>query len=480
MLHAVILAGGGGTRLWPLSRANYPKQFLKLLGNHTLLQQTVLRLDGSIPPERLWVVTGREQAPVVRAQLAALPNLGRAQVVSEPVPKNTAAAIGVAAVYLRQQDPEAVMVVLPADHWIEREKVFVALLHDAAALAQQGALVTLGVVPDRPETGYGYIRRGAPLTAGSTSLPAGQSAYRVEQFVEKPNESTARHYLTSGAYYWNAGIFLWRATTILEEIAACVPALYEGLEEISRHLTDDKAGEILAAVYPSLEAVSIDYGVLEKCSRLVVVPADIGWSDLGEWTAVHRLSPRDDRGNTLSPNVLALDSENSFIYGNRRMIATIGLKNTVVVDADDALLICSSDRAQEVKAVVQHLHASGAEMSERSRVVHRPWGTYTVLEEGAQFKVKRIVVYPGAALSLQLHHYRSEHWIVVAGTAQVTKGEPVVLLQANQSAYIPHETKHRLVNPGTEPLEVIEVQTGSYLGEDDIVRFEDLYQRVSA
>ncbi|MBI3301784.1 MAG: mannose-1-phosphate guanylyltransferase/mannose-6-phosphate isomerase [Deltaproteobacteria bacterium] len=478
MLHAVILAGGGGTRLWPLSRTHYPKQFLSLLGEHTLLQQTVLRLEGAVPPQRLWVVTGREQGLMVQAQLSALPGLGKgaAHVVTEPVGRNTAAAIGLAAVHLLRGDPEAVMIVLPADHWIERQSTFVALLQSAARVAEQDMLVTLGIVPQRPETGYGYIRRGEPFTTAQVHQPAGE-VYRVERFVEKPDLQTARAYLAEGGYYWNAGIFLWRAATILEEIASSLPALHEGLMEIAQSLDNGNAEDTLTAVYARLASVSIDYGVLEKSTRLVMLPVDIGWSDLGEWTAIHRLSPRDERGNALSPNVLDFESENSFVYGSQRTIATIGLKDMVVVDAEDALLICPNDRVQEVRTVVHELRTRGAEVAHSPRTVQRPWGTYTVLEEGERYKVKRVVVCPGASLSLQLHHHRSEHWVVVRGVARVTNGEQDCLLQANQSTYIPQGTKHRLANPGVEPLEIIEVQTGPYLGEDDIVRFDDLYGR---
>ena len=478
MLHAVILAGGGGTRLWPLSRTQYPKQFLSLLGEHTLLQQTVLRLGESVPPQRVWIVTGKEQQYVVQSQLSTLPGMSErsAHVVVEPMGRNTAAAIGLAAVHLQQVDPEAVMVVLPADHWIERKAAFVSLVQSSARLAEQGMLVTLGIIPDRPETGYGYIKRGEQFSGPQLA----SETYHVERFVEKPPLQTAQEYVASGTYYWNAGIFLWRASAILQEIATYMPALHTGLMEIADSLASNKADEVVAAIYPRLESVSIDYGVLEKSSRIVVVPANIGWSDLGEWTAIHRLSPQDARGNTISDNVLDLESENSFVYSSRRPIAAIGLKNLIVVDSDDALLVCDRDRVQEVKTVVQQLQTQGAEVAHTPRTVQRPWGTYTVLEEGAQFKVKRIVVFPGASLSLQLHHHRSEHWVIVRGVAQVINGEQEFLLGANQSTYIPMETKHRLANPGTEPLEIIEVQTGLYLGEDDIVRFADLYGRTAS
>ncbi len=287
--------------------------------------------------------------------------------------------------------------------------------------------------------------------------------------------------MASGRYYWNAGIFFWHASTILEELALYLPALYAALMQIAPRLGGDTE-ETLATVYPRLESVSVDSGVLEKSTRVVVLPADIGWSDLGEWTAIHRLSPQDEHGNMLSPNVLDVGSKNSFVLGRdpQRTIATIGLENMMVVDVEDALLICSKDRVQEVRTVVHELRTRGAEVAHSPRTVQRPWGTYTVLQEGNRYKVKRVVVRPGASLSLQLHRHRSEHWVVVQGEAQVINGEQEALLQANQSTYIPAGTKHRLANSGTEPLEIIEVQTGPYLGEDDIVRFADLYGRGSS
>ena len=476
MLHAVILAGGGGTRLWPLSRTQYPKQFLALLGEYSLLQQTVLRLGQMVPPAQTWIVTGKEQQFMVESQVAALPGMGNSTVhiLAEPNGRNTAAAIGLAAVALERVDPQAIMAVLPADHWIERKEAFVSLLQSARPLAEQGMLVTLGIIPDRPETGYGYIHRGQRFQQKLD----GCEVYRVEQFVEKPSPTVAQNYVTSGTYYWNAGIFLWRAATILQEIATHMPALYAGLMEIAKAFESDTL-ETIAAVYEHLESISIDYGVLEKSSNIAVVPADIGWSDLGEWTTIHRLSPHDERGNTLSGNVLNVKNENTFIFGNHRPIAAIGLKDMIVVDTADALLVCAQERAQEVKTVVQLLQRKAAEVTHTPRTVRRPWGTYTVLEEGPGFKVKRILVEPGASLSLQLHHHRSEHWVVVRGIAQVTNGDQEFTLVGNQSTYIPQETRHRLANPGTGPLEIIEVQTGSYLGEDDIVRFADRYGRIA-
>ena len=479
-LHAVILAGGGGTRLWPLSRSQYPKQFLQLIGEHTLLQQTVLRCRGLFPPERTWIVTTNEQEFVVREQLCALPVLrnGVPHVLAEPNGRNTAAAIGFAAVELSRRDPSAIMAVMPADHWIQDGGAFNGLLATTSAVAQAGLLVTMGIVPYYPETGYGYIRRGERLVPLPGASDAAGEAYSVERFVEKPDRSTADEYLASGAYYWNAGIFCWQASTILGEIALHAPALSRGLEIIDSGLDSKERNTAMAAVYKSLEPLSIDYAVLEKSSRLAVVPADIGWSDLGDWTTIHRLSPRDERGNTLGCNVLDLDSEDSFVYGDRRMITTIGLKNTIVIDTADALLICSHGRAQEVKQVVQQLASRSTELVNVHRTVGRPWGRYTVLEEGPGFKVKRIFVKPGAALSLQLHYHRNEHWVVTAGVADVINGATEFRLGPNESTYIPKQTRHRVANTGNDTLEFIEVQMGSYLGEDDIVRFSDLYDRV--
>jgi mannose-1-phosphate guanylyltransferase/mannose-6-phosphate isomerase len=327
-------------------------------------------------------------------------------------------------------------------------------------------------------TGYGYIQRSDHQTFSLPANVMGPEVYSVAHFVEKPALATAQAYVESGAYYWNAGIFVWRATTILNEIATYLPQLYRGLQEIDASLAHSDSPKTVAEVYQRLDAISIDYGVLEKSRRLAVLPADIGWSDLGEWTTIHRLSPQDERGNVHNGSVINIDSKNTFVHGHGRVIATIGLQNTVVIDTEDALLVCAQERTQEVKNVVQQLQTRGAEVAYTARTVNRPWGTYTVLEEGPTFKVKRILVNPGAALSLQLHHHRSEHWIVVSGVAEVINGDQQFILQANQSTYIPVGVTHRLTNSCAEPLEIIEVATGSYLGEDDIVRFEDRYQRV--
>ncbi len=471
-IHAVILAGGGGKRLWPLSRTLYPKQFLALLGVHSLLQRTVLRVQDMISAERLWIVTAQEQSFFVQSQLNDIGHSG--QIIAEPQGRNTAMAIGLAACHIQQRDPEAIMVVLPADHWIDKPQAFLSLIQDAVALAERGSLLTLGIIPDRAETGYGYICRGEPLADPPTNRPV----YTVSRFVEKPNISDARRYVDSGEYYWNAGIFVWRTSTIVDEITAYLPALSQGLEEITPALHSADEKDTVKRVYAHLASVSIDHGVLEKSSRLAVMPAAIGWSDLGKWATIHQFSDQDERGNVLSPGVLDIESENSLVYSSGRTIATIGLKDMVVVDTHDALLVCSQERTPEVGSLVQQLLARGDETVHTPNTVRRPWGSSTLLEEGPQFKVKRIVVEPGGVLSLQRHTQRSEHWVVISGVATVIRGDEELTLVVDQSTYIPQGTQHRLSNQGTLPVEIIEVQTGAYLGEDDIERLEDVYGRV--
>lgn len=467
MLHAVILAGGGGTRLWPLSHPHLPKQFLSLVGEHSLLQETILRLEGLVPPERIVIVTSTEQEALVRGHLLQLADFAadRVQIIVEPARRNTAAAIGLAALHLQQRDPNATMLVLPADHWISHRSEFVSLIEDSLGWAEQDELVTFGIVPTRPETGYGYIQRGAPCVG--SALWSG--AYQVARFVEKPPLTTAQEYLASGKYYWNAGIFLWQAKSILQGIATFLPALAEGLAKIGQSLPQDYATTV-TNVYGRLDSISIDFAVLERTSHLVVVPTMMKWSDLGEWTAIHRLSPQDERGNTIRGQAVLQDSDNSFIYSSHRPIAGIGLKDLVVVETDGAVLVSTHDRVQEVKRISQQLTFPQVRQPHTSQPVQRHWGIYTILEEGPTFKVKRLEIKPGASISLQFHHYRNEHWVVVQGTARVTRGSEEITLQTNESTYVPQGTIHRLANPGPELLEVIEVQTGAYLGEDDIIR----------
>ncbi len=404
-------------------------------------------------------------------QSAAVASLPPDHFIAEPEARNTAAAIGLAAVILARKDPAAVMVVMPADHVILKSAVFAKAVRAATRLAGEDWLVTFGIKPLKPETGYGYIRRGGLLKKG---LPG----YRVDRFTEKPNLATAKRYLSNGRYYWNSGIFVWKASAILAAIQDFQPKLYRGLITIQNALGTSDEEKTIDKVYGQLDSVSIDYGVLERLHKnLAVLPVEIGWSDVGSWTAIDQISRRDSMGNVTVGNVIDLDSRNSILYADKRLVATIGLEDLVVVDTEDATLVCHKSRVQDVRKVVETLKQRNAEEHLVHRTVWRPWGSYTVLENGDQYKIKRIVVHPRARLSLQLHHRRSEHWVVVTGTARVTRGEAVYDLAVNESTYIPMNTKHRIENPGETPLQIIEVQNGPYLGEDDIVRFQDDYGR---
>lgn len=470
-LYAVLIAGGSGTRFWPLSRELYPKQLLRLVGAETLLQRTLLVAQRVTAPDQILVVTNRQQFDAVRSQAAAVLPLPDGRILAEPRSRNTAAAIGLAALKLARRDPGAVMLVMPSDHIILKPARFVGAVRAAEALARKGWLVTLGIRPDYPETGYGYIRRGP-------AIPGRWKAYRVSRFAEKPSLSAARRYLSSGGYFWNSGIFVWTAGALLKAIGEFQPRLAMGLEAVAETPEGAQEEKVIEKVYEGLESVSIDYGVLEKMrDHLAVVPVEMGWSDVGSWSALKRISRSDARGNVTSGNVIDLGSRNSILYADKRLVATIGLEGLVVVDTEDATLVCHLDRVQDVRKMVDILRQRNAEEHLIHRTVWRPWGSFTVLENGDRYKIKRIVVNPTSRLSLQLHHRRSEHWVVVAGTARVTRGEEVFDLGVNESTYIPIETKHRLENPGAVPLQIIEVQNGEYLGEDDIVRFQDDYGR---
>ncbi len=473
-MFAVIMAGGSGTRFWPLSREKMPKQLLKIGAEDTLIQETVKRVLPLIKREDIFIVTSHGISDAINTQLSA--KFGETwdrNFILEPEARNTAPALGLAALHLNRIDPEGIMVVFSADHSIRKADEFLNLLRKAGNAAFDDYLVTLGIKPDRPETGYGYIKAGDPCYGSGDNA----GVCKVEAFVEKPNIETAREYLRQGRYYWNSGIFIWKTRVFLQEIEKHAPALYKGLMEIQKTIGTENETEVIQQVFKKLESISIDYAVMEKTDRAAVIPADIGWSDVGSWTALDDVSDRDASGNIIAGNVIDIDSHDSIIYAEKRLVATIGLKDMVVVDTPDATLVCSKERAQDVKKVVEELKKRKSGEHLIHTTVHRPWGSYTILEEGERYKIKRLVINPGTKLSHQLHNHRSEHWVVVSGTARVTNGENVYDVHPNESTYIPMSTKHRLENPGKIPVQIIEVQNGEYLEEDDIVRLDDDYNR---
>ncbi|KAB7765802.1 mannose-1-phosphate guanylyltransferase/mannose-6-phosphate isomerase [Xanthomonas maliensis] len=460
----IILSGGSGTRLWPLSRETYPKQFLPLVGEQTMLQSTWHRaapVAGHAP-----IIVANEEHRFIAAEQLQQLGVKPSAILLEPKGRNTAPAIAVAALEATRDGSDPLLLVLPSDHVIRDEAAFQAAVTQAAQAASQGKLVTFGIKPTSPETGYGYIK-----AAGGTGVSP------VERFVEKPDLTTAQGYLASGEYYWNSGMFLFRASRYLEELRKFQPAIAEASRkawELSKRDADfTRLDKDAFAASPS---DSIDYAVMEKTADAVVVPLDAGWNDVGSWSALLEVSEQDGAGNAHHGDVIQIDCRNTYAYGSR-LIAMVGLEDVVVVETPDAVLVGHRDRIQEVKDVVGQIKSNGRSEATWHRKVYRPWGAYDSIDNGHRHQVKRITVKPGAVLSLQMHHHRAEHWIVVSGTAEVTRGEEVLLLTENQSTYIPLGVTHRLRNPGKLPLELIEVQSGSYLGEDDIVRFEDTYGR---
>ena len=469
MLHPVVLSGGSGTRLWPLSRQNQPKQFLALVGDRSLYQETVLRasrLPGAAAPV---TVCAEDHRFMVGEQLQAV-GIASGGILLEPAARNTAPAIALAAHHLVARDPEALMLVLPADHLIEDEAAFRAAVARAVGLADEGWLVTFGIRPDYAETGYGYILGGAPLDG---------AGFAVERFVEKPDHDTAQAYLAHGGYSWNSGMFLFRASRYLDELQRHAPAIARAAGEAyavgRRDLDFIRIDPDAFAAGPS---DSIDYAVMEKTDRAAVVPVSCGWSDIGSWSALWSVAQRDGDDNRIDGDVIAVDSRRNLVRAaERRMVATLGVEDLVIVDTPDATLVARKDRVQDVKLLVDRLKAAGRTEHLVHRKVYRPWGSYDSLAVGPRFQVKRIVVNPGAALSLQRHAHRAEHWIVVSGVAEVTCGERVYEVAENESTFIPRGSVHRLRNRGKTPVELIEVQSGGYLGEDDIERLEDVYGR---
>ena len=467
MLVPVILSGGAGTRLWPLSRELYPKQLLPLVGRHTMLQETILRLTGLAAGAPI-VVCNEAHRFLVAEQLRTIEREPRA-IVLEPYGRNTAPAIALAAhAALAADEGDSLLLVLPADHVIGDVEAFHRAIETAVAAARENGLATFGVVPTAPEIGYGYIRRGK-LVGG---------AYRIAEFVEKPDESRARQFLAAGEYYWNSGMFLFRARRYLEELEKYAPDIASVCRTSFAAATRDlDFTRIDTRAFEACRSESIDYAVMEKTADAVVVPMDAGWSDVGSWASLHAACERDAQGNTLCGDVLAEDTRGSYIYSESRLVAAVGLIDHVVVETKDAVLVVPKSRVQDVKALVGRLKAEGRYEHSLHREVFRPWGSYDSIDNGERFQVKRLVVRPGGVLSLQLHHHRAEHWVVVSGTARITRGEESFLLEENQSTFIPIGVHHRIENPGRIALHIIEVQSGSYLGEDDIVRLEDRYGR---
>jgi mannose-1-phosphate guanylyltransferase/mannose-6-phosphate isomerase len=469
MLIPVILSGGSGTRLWPLSRKNLPKQFLALSGDATLFQQTVTRIRALGEAAAPIVVCSEEHRFLVAEQLRALAVEG-ASILLEPMPRNTAPAIALAAWQALATHPDAVLLVLPADHLIGDTASFAEAVGNALPLAEQDWLVTFGIRPEAPETGFGYIQRAEAIADG---------AFRVERFVEKPNATKAREYVEAGNYEWNSGMFLFKASRFLEELQQHAPAMHTACKAaFEAAKTDLDFVRIDKQAFAASPDNSIDYAVMEKTTRAAVVPVSCAWSDIGSWDALWAASERDGDGNRLEGDVIAIDSRNCFVRGTeRRLVAALGLEDIVIVDTPDAVLVAPRARVQDVKRLVDKIKSDGRQEHMFHRKVYRPWGSYDSVDMGERFQVKRITVKPGAALSLQKHHHRAEHWVIVSGTAEVTRNEDVFLLAENESTFLPLGAVHRLRNPGKVPLELIEVQSGSYLGEDDIVRLEDVYGR---
>lgn len=472
-MKTIIMAGGSGSRLWPSSRSMFPKQFLAIADEDTMLQATLKRVAG-LSEEGSSVICNEEHRFIVAQQAQEMgANLG--SIILEPVGRNTAPAIALAAFdALDGAKGEApLLLIMAADHVVNDVQAFHAAVETARIHAQAGKLVTFGIVPESPHTGYGYIQRGVAIDGSK------EAAYTVSRFVEKPDADTAQSYLTEGGYYWNSGMFLFAADVYLNELKAYRPGIYAACEQaFAKHSRDADFLRIDAEAFKACPDDSIDYAVMEKTDKAAVVPLAAGWSDVGAWSSLWEIGDGDANGNVSSGDVLSYNTSNSYIRAEHRLVATVGLDNIVVVETNDAILVAAKDQVQDVKKIVEALKAQNRSEVNLHRHVYRPWGVYDSIDNGERYQVKRITVKPGAKLSVQMHHHRAEHWIVVSGTAKVTNGDKELMLTENQSTYIPVGVVHALENPGKIPLELIEVQSGSYLGEDDIVRFEDRYGRV--
>jgi len=462
-IYPVLLGGGSGTRLWPLSRELYPKQFLALNGGQTLVQETLLRLKGLDNLAAPVVVCQEPHRFIVAEQLREI-NFKPLSIVLEPQGKNTAPAITLAALQISQLDPQGLMLVLPSDHMIEEKERLQQSILEAKPLAQEGQLVTFGIVPTKPETGYGYIRKGM--------------GNQVSHFIEKPDLQTASDYVRSGEYLWNSGMFLWSVEHFLHELERYQPEILSVCRKsLEEGQTDGIFQRLNDAYFAQCPSISVDYGVMEQTRHAAVIPLPVTWSDIGSWNSWQDYHATDERGNVQVGDVVLYNSDNSLVHSTSRLVTTLGIQDLMVIETADAVMVGHRSQAQQLRALVGELKSQQRSEVLHHRKVHRPWGSYETLDQGTRFLVKRITVRPGEALSMQLHHHRAEHWIVVKGTAQVTCGESTFLLTENQSTFIPLGVKHRLENPGLAELELIEVQSGSYLSEADIVRFDDRYCR---
>ena len=470
--YAIVLAGGSGTRLWPLSRSSKPKQLLCLNGAESLLQQTVRRVLPMVDPARVSVVTSAEYRFEVAGQLLALDAALAGGVLAEPMGRNTLPAIAWAVARIARDTPDALIGVFSSDHAVADDDAFLRAWQSAEAAAKEGYVALFGMQPTEAATGYGYIQSGKAL-AGANSGPLSE-VHQAARFVEKPDLATAQGYLSEGGYYWNGGMFVFRADRFMEMVKQHQPQIFAATQALAEN------NQAIAAtdVYASMPDVSIDYGLLELADNVAVVPVDMGWSDLGSWESIYQQRGKDPQGNMLEGDVLAMDSQDNLLWSEHGLVATLGVANLAVVQTRDATLICPRERVQDLKQLVAAVKKSHAHLTEIHLTVTRPWGSYTILEEGQGYKIKRILVNPGAKLSMQMHYHRSEHWVVIEGTARITNGEQDIHLEENQSTYIPKTNRHRLENPGKVPLQIIEIQTGPYLEEDDIVRFDDVYGRV--
>lgn len=462
----IILSGGSGTRLWPLSRKMYPKQFLSLLHDETMLQKTLSRLDGL--EHAAPIVVCNDEHRFIVAEQARQSGVEDLSIILEPFGRNTAPAIAVAALRALQHAQDPLLLVLSADHEIADEKAFCDAVRQAQPLAETGKLVTFGIVPDHAATGYGYIKRGKSQDKG----------YIVDEFVEKPDHATAAEYLDSGDYYWNSGMFMFKAQAYLDELRKFNPDMVTHCEQATRKMIEDIGFLRLDAdAFAKCESDSIDYAVMEKTELACVVPMDAGWSDIGSWKSLWDHGKKDDSGNSTHGDVITCETENSFVHSESRLVATVGVRDLVIVETQDAVLVADKSKSQEVNQIVEQLKLEQREEENFHRIVYRPWGSFDSVDAGEGYKVKHISVKPGARLSKQMHHHRAEHWVVVRGRARVFRDDEIFDLHENESVFIPLGATHYLENPSDEPLDIIEVQSGSYLGEDDIVRFDDIYGR---